>query len=200
MDLHLGRVFERLHELGLYDDTLIVVTGDHGELLGEHGIHGHDAGLWEDEIRVPLIVKSAGDRIPDRSRQPIQLVDVMPLILDGLEIEIPAQVQGSATPGTRPVFAELHSWKVRRARVRAWIEGDFKLLRNVVGPSKLFNVVKNPGEDFDIGRYEPERLARMTSAMDAFVEQLPAPRAAGAVQRLDDETRRALKSLGYLDE
>lgn len=201
MDLHLGRVFDRLRELDLYDVTWIVVTGDHGELLGEHGIHGHGAGLWEEEVRVPLIVKPPADRAtPGRSKQPIQLVDVMPLILDGLELEIPAQVMGSAPPRTTPVFAELHSWRERRARVRAWVDGDFKLIRNMTGPPRLFNVVKDPGESFDIRSYEPERLASMSAAMDAFAERLPRPHAAGASQRVDDETRRALESLGYLKE
>jgi arylsulfatase A-like enzyme len=101
MDLHLGRVLDRLRELELYDVSWIVVTGDHGEMLGEHDLHGHGAGLWEQELRVPLIVKPPADRAdPGRSRQPVQIVDVMPLILDQLGLEIPDQVQGRATPGT----------------------------------------------------------------------------------------------------
>jgi hypothetical protein len=86
-----------------------------------------------------------------------------------------------------------------RGEQRAWIDGDFKLLWSLNGRSRLFNVVKNPGEDFDIAGYEPERFRRMSSDLDTFVAQLPRAQPAGAPQEVDDETRRALESLGYLN-
>jgi arylsulfatase A-like enzyme len=59
-DFHVGRVFAKLDELGLTGNTLIVVTADHGEALGEHGWIGHTLQLYEESVRVPLIVAGPG--------------------------------------------------------------------------------------------------------------------------------------------
>jgi arylsulfatase A-like enzyme len=200
MDRHFGRVLDRLRELGLYDVSWIVVTGDHGEMLGEHEIHGHGGSLWEEEVRVPLIVKPPADRLaPGRSRAMVRLVDVLPLVLEGLGLAVPPQVQGSATPGADPVFAELHPWRRDGTQWHAWYEGDFKLLRHSQGWRMLFNVVSDPGETFDLKRYEPERLDAMSAALSAFADQLPTPTTEAAPRAIDEETRRALENLGYTD-
>jgi hypothetical protein len=60
--------------------------------------------------------------------------------------------------------------------------------------------VKDPGETLDLRHYEAERLAAFTAAMEAFAEKLPRPYGGGAPQPVDDQTRRALESLGYLKE
>ena len=93
MDHHLGRLMDGLRELGLYDETWIIVTSDHGELLGEHGIYGHGTTLHEPLLRIPLILKHPGTRTAPGTRDDdVQLVDRLPTILAELGLETPPDV------------------------------------------------------------------------------------------------------------
>ena len=86
-DYYLGRVLDRIDRLGLRDSTLVVLTSDHGESLGEHGYVGHGRRLHEGILRVPLIMRypkkvAAGTVI----RQPVSLLDVAPTVLELAEV------------------------------------------------------------------------------------------------------------------
>lgn len=81
VDTYLGRLFELLNEHGLYDDAVIVVTGDHGESF-DHGFYSH-GGLWEDVIHVPLLLKlPGGEHSGRRIATSVQLVDVYPTLFE----------------------------------------------------------------------------------------------------------------------
>lgn len=95
-DQQLGRLFRELEELGLADDTLVVLTSDHGEAFGEHGLSGHGS-LYDHDLLVPLIVAfpgkvDAGRRI---SRQ-VQSADLFPTVLDTLGLAIPDGLDGAS--------------------------------------------------------------------------------------------------------
>ena len=82
-DYHLGRVLDRIDKLGLHDSTLVVLTSDHGESLGEHGYVGHGRRLYENILRIPLIIRfpgnvPAGKVIEER----VSLLDITPTVLD----------------------------------------------------------------------------------------------------------------------
>jgi arylsulfatase A-like enzyme len=80
-DHHLGRVLARLKELGLWERTAIVLTGDHGEGLGEHGIHAHGYHLYPAQTRVPFIVRVPG--LPPRHEStPVGHVDIAPTLVN----------------------------------------------------------------------------------------------------------------------
>ncbi len=76
-DHHVGRVFRKLEELGVDDETYVVVTADHGESLGEHGWIGHTVQLYEESIRIPLIVAGPGLEPARHGDLPVQLDDVI---------------------------------------------------------------------------------------------------------------------------
>jgi arylsulfatase A-like enzyme len=82
LDEQIGRLVEGLRARGLYDRTIIVVTADHGELFGEHGLANHFKSLSEEEIRVPLVVRYPPALRPGRVTTPAQLVDVLPTLRD----------------------------------------------------------------------------------------------------------------------
>lgn len=82
LDHELGLLFERMRAMGLYDGALIVVTADHGEMLGERGIFGHGAGLMDEVLRIPLIVKFPFQREARRVAVPVSQVDLVPTLLD----------------------------------------------------------------------------------------------------------------------
>lgn len=100
VDHHIGRVIAHLKAAGVYDETLIVVTGDHGEMLGDHGVWGKTT-LFDAAWRVPLILRDP--RRPEgfgtAVRLPTQSVDVLPTILDWLGLDVPASVNGRSLAG-----------------------------------------------------------------------------------------------------
>lgn len=90
-DIVIGRVFDRLRELGMWDDSVVVVFADHGEGLGEHGIDTHRWGGWESIVRVPLIVKLPGEPTGDTA-QPVSTVGIVPTLTHFLS--------GDSSPGS----------------------------------------------------------------------------------------------------
>ena len=104
VDHEIGRLFDLLRALDLYEDALIVVTSDHGESFLDHGVWvGHGLFATEDEIRVPLIVKLPGNRFAGRRVDGmVGLVDVAPSILDALEMDVPKSFQGQSLVSPSP--------------------------------------------------------------------------------------------------
>jgi arylsulfatase A-like enzyme len=87
-DAHVGRLLDELERLGLRESTLLVVTGDHGEEFTDHGWLGHTRHLYEETVRVPLIVSNPRDStLPEKCVPPVELIDVMPTLLDMLALE-----------------------------------------------------------------------------------------------------------------
>ena len=94
VDSHIGKLLRKLDELGIKDDTLIIITADHGEEFYEHGSFGHSETLYQEIIRVPLMIYYPKEFEPQRIEKRVSLVDVFPTILDTLQIEIPEDVEG----------------------------------------------------------------------------------------------------------
>jgi choline-sulfatase len=116
-DACVGQVLEKLRQLGLYEDTLIVIVGDHGEMLGEHGELNHGFFIYEGALRVPLVVRVPRARAAPRQVDlPVSLIDVVPTVVSLVGAEVPKEVQGvdlspwiagrGAGGGSRPLHAE----------------------------------------------------------------------------------------------
>ncbi len=101
VDTHFGRILDALVETGQFDDTLIVFTSDHGELLNQYGIWGK--GLqYRGAVHVPLMIKLPGQRAARRYAQPVGHVDILPTVLEALGHTIPAELPGrSLLPACR---------------------------------------------------------------------------------------------------
>jgi arylsulfatase A-like enzyme len=83
-DHHLGLLIEKLDDLGLFQDCLFILTSDHGEAFGEHGFKGHGNPPYEEQIRVPLIIKFPHSEFRGQKHELIQHIDVVPTLLDYL--------------------------------------------------------------------------------------------------------------------
>ncbi|MFN7975743.1 MAG: sulfatase [Acidobacteriota bacterium] len=200
------RLRNLLRQLDLVDENvMIVVTADHGEELGDHGSIGHGFTLYEEVVRVPLIVRwPAGLPHGIRVDTPVSTLDIFPTIVDLMGIEPPAGVEGRSLapsmkdrtePEPRPVFFSLFSPQPEIYGVR---DGGFKLIadRNRGKPSMLFDLSKDPYELHDVAadnRRVVERLEDLIDAWDAKLPRLEAPRAT-----VDEELEEKMKSLGYL--
>jgi arylsulfatase A-like enzyme len=206
MDYELGRVFAHLREAGQWDRTLVVVVADHGELLGERGLWGHENWLWEPLVHIPMLVKPAGGvRGGERRDELASLVDVAPLVLEACGLAAPADLQGGE-PGARhhPVLAEVNPIDPRSYPVSwrgLWQERE-KVLESSAGERHLFDLADDPGEAQDLAADDAERtdraLARLARAFAALPPP-PAPDAAPPV-RVDEDTVEALRRLGYLED
>lgn len=202
MDHHLGRLLDDLRRRGLYDPALIVVTADHGELLGEHGRIGHGQSLTEPELRIPLLVKRPrGEAAPGRSDVPIQLIDVLPLILDRLGLETPPGVQGGVPPSVgHPIVAEVYPLPELSpdGHWRAVYEGPRKLLWNSLGRHAVFDLARDPAESHNLVEAERAAFERTAALLGRYLDSLPRPGDAGPARALDAQTRESLRSLGYV--
>ncbi len=96
VDHCIGRLTAKLKELAIDDSTLLIITGDHGEMLGEHGEKEHLYFIYESAIKVPLIIKhpGSGSKKPGRIKESVGLIDVVPTICQLLDFKIPPGVQG----------------------------------------------------------------------------------------------------------
>jgi arylsulfatase len=203
MDEELGRLLRWLRARGVWERTLVVVTADHGELLGERNDWGHERWLWEPLVRVPLVVKLPGASRPGRREtHPASLVDVLPLVLHTVGLEIPAGVQGEPAPaGRRELLAEVNpigtesdtgDWRAR------W-HGPFKYLSSTLGDRYLFDLATDPGETRNLVARDAERAEREARDLArAFAALPPPPSDAGPIE-IDAETRELLLDLGYLE-
>ncbi|MEE2703202.1 MAG: sulfatase [Myxococcota bacterium] len=203
MDHHLGRFFQALRDAGLYDQALIVVTADHGELLGEHGDRGHGRVPFQEVVHIPLIVKMPGPGGPTGRRLGwVQLNDVFPLILESLGLEVPGDIQGEAPPGgTHPIIVESRTIPPTQdyGEWQALIEGESKFIRSSRGFYALFDLRDSPGEARNVASEHPERVRAMRERLDHYLAGLPRPGGQAEPRVLDPETQQALENLGYLE-
>jgi arylsulfatase A-like enzyme len=160
VDAQLGRLVSTLRARGRLDDTILVVTGDHGESFGEHGDWLHGLALYESEIHVPLLLRHP-HRLPAGQvvAGPVQHVDVFPTLLDlaGLrarEVQgtsLLPLLRGQASP-PRVAFTELAD----DAFVAVLTTPDWKLIRNdATGELRLYRLDVDGGERVNLAKSEP---------------------------------------------
>jgi choline-sulfatase len=203
VDSQLGRILSKLDEQGLTSETLVLVTADHGESLGEHGEESHGIFVYDSTLRIPWIM--AGPGVP-RGRVPTTVaraVDIAPTLLDYASLLKPETAMDGrslrqAASGRRmpdaPTYAEslsslLHlGW----APLHAWRTERFKLID--APTPELYDLSADPQESRNIAAVEPARVAELRGALLAAMG-VPTPAASKAV---DAEAAERLAALGYL--
>jgi choline-sulfatase len=196
-DAMLGRLFESLRSAGQLDRTLIVVTADHGESLGEHGETTHGLFAYESTIHVPMIVSGPGIRpavVPDA----VAHVDVVPTILDLVGAAIPPNLEGRSLvdpiPRDRPLYFEaLDAYLTRGwAPLKGIIQNGWKYID--LPEAELYDLASDAGEAHNvIGPGDrtnglQRALAALESGGDARAAAVP----------LDADAAVRLRSLGYV--
>jgi len=194
-------------QVGLSDDDLVVVTSDHGEEFLDHDRFGHGTTLYEEVIRVPLIVRLPGaahaGTVVDA---PVSLVDVLPTVLDVLGAPAPAQLQGASLlpaiegrdTAERVVVTSLARFKT--LETDSVTQGSWKYIehRHEPGRRMLFDVVADPGEARDLLASEPERAAELAAILAAHRASNRARRVEPAAVDLSTDEFEQLKALGYV--
>ena len=210
LDIQLGALFAALESRDLYRRSLIIVTADHGEEFGEHGQFVH-AQTFQETVAIPLIIKlpaqeSAGEIDP----RPAQLADVMPTILQQLDLPLPETLTGSSLLATSLESPETSLVQVsqnkHRPRRYALTVGRWKLIYDFVDQrARLFDLERDPAESKDLAGERSDQVDRLKALLDAHRQRLQAKRAqidAGAAAdgagNLSEEAVRRLESLGYV--
>jgi arylsulfatase A-like enzyme len=184
MDACLARMFTRLDELGLADNTIVILTGDHGESLLEHQIWFDHHGLYETNIHVPLIIKAPG-RLPQGVRIPGNVAhqDMLPTILDLLGEHALAKslkMDGkSVVPlvngERRDNHDELYLTECTWMRKRGWRTHEWKLIQAMepdfhgFPPVELYHLPSDPDEKVNLADSEPEVVAFLIERMERWV-------------------------------
>jgi arylsulfatase A-like enzyme len=198
-DAELGRLLDSLREDGRLDRIALVVTSDHGEAFGDHGQLGHGTTLYEELVRVPLLVRGPGIPAGRRLPGPVQLEDLMPTLLDWLGLPVPPDLDGVSLLGwLRGAGAPPPRHTVLGRRRAYTDEPDLFFARS--GEIKWIG----HGEDFD--RYDlsldPRELAALRESEPPGVLHGPMQASLGQGSRelqLEPEVREALEALGYVD-
>ena len=171
-DRQLGRLFDALRERGLDKDTIVVVTGDHGQAFGApHKGYFHSGNVYDEDVHVPMLVWSPALFTRGAVSDALgSQVDLSPMILDLLGISAPAGWQGrSPMDGSQAHRA--YFFGIRNDYIFGVREGAFKYIFNASqGRGELFNVAKDPDEQSDLAASRPELCKALRERLAAWVE------------------------------
>jgi UTP--glucose-1-phosphate uridylyltransferase len=151
-DRVVGRVLDAIAAAPYADRTAIIVTADHGEALGEHGVQRHGFSTYDEEMRVPLIVYVPG-RAPARVDAPRSTIDLAPTIAELFGVEAPEIWRGRSlvpdalaqAPEERPVFVDIPELD-QRAPGQVFIYKGQKAVFSGMGGPRFFDLERDPGE------------------------------------------------------
>jgi len=217
-----GELIEALGTLGLLDRTLVVVTSDHGENLGDHGMIDHVYSMFDTTVRVPLIVRyptrfAAGGEVDELS----SLIDIVPTVLDACGVEADgAEFAGMplgerAAAASSAVFAEngrpINGLRLLRQefpefdaaaldhRIRMIRSGSHKLIWKTGVSAELFDLATDPGEQQDVESALPELRDRLLGELRAWSLGVEPRQPPGAFESRDQESLERLRALGYVE-
>lgn len=204
-DSQMGRIIEFLKAKGLYSNTLIVLAGDHGEGLGEHGEKTHGFFIYNSTLHVPFMIHlpaGSARRVPT----PVSLADLMPTVLAALNIAPPTRVQGqsllpemagASSLGDRPLYSEtflprLHfNWSELRGAQNA----SYHFI-DAPRP-ELYDLRSDPGEQKNLFAEKKAVSEEMRAKLNALVRAYSASQELAQKTGLDPALMERLKSLGY---
>lgn len=199
LDDQMGTLLDTLKEHGIREETLIVLTADHGEALDDHGYTGHGRTLYDEELHVPLVF--AHEAYPDRTvTAQVRTIDILPTIVSTLsDVELtvdgeplfddqlaPLEADRPLVAMAYPPFGNRHA-----VRVPAW-----KLIRDHDADTvELYDLEVDPGEDRNVADDHPDVVEELLTHVATWEQ------AAEDVtdQTVDEDTEEMLADLGYVD-
>jgi arylsulfatase A-like enzyme/Flp pilus assembly protein TadD len=202
-----GTLASSLYRRGLYDQALIVLLSDHGEGLGDHGEQEHGIFLYDEIVRVPLIIKlPAGRSAGKRIAQSVQHIDLLPTLLDVLDVTPPEGLRGRSLyplltgarqqPPETSIYAETlyPRYHFGWSELYALTDGRYRFIK--APQPELYDLRNDPRERQNIAVDRPQAVAGMRVALDALLQGtgIEAPAAGPDV----GDARARLQALGYV--
>jgi len=202
-------LYQQIEQLGLLDQTVFIITSDHGEGFWEHGERGHGRMLYNEVLHIPLIIHPPGGRDrPLRIRQRLSNIDLFPTILDlaGVSHRLPIDGQslagfwrGENRESETDVFSE--ACHTNCINSTAFISKDLKMIYHAENEYELYDMNKDPSEKRNLAADYPKQAAQ------AMIKRIQKHRAVNQRRRgpeelgegiVDEKVLEQLRSLGYL--
>jgi arylsulfatase A-like enzyme len=199
VDAQIGRLLEALEGRRLLERTIVIVAGDHGESLGDHGERDHGIFVYESVLRVPLMMRVPG-LAPRRTSAVVRIPDVMPTVLDLVAVPAPRMDGVSLRPlltgAARDLALEAYSESLYPERfgwspLRALREGRYKLIE--APRPELYDLDRDPFEQRNLYADRRSVADAMTGRLKLLAHERRAPTSAVPV-----ELQQRLASLGYV--
>ncbi len=201
-DAQLGRLIDALGDRR--DNTLIVVAGDHGDGLGDHGEQQHGFFVYDAATQIPVIV--AGPGVPVRApADQVRIVDIMPTVLELLGLPRPAAVQGTslvplANGKRQDLLALTETWYPRYhygwSELLAVRDGRYKF---IAAPRReLYDLQRDPEERTNLAAENPQRADALERALREMTAAVSSAAPARAPQQVDPDVEERLRALGYV--
>jgi len=202
LDMQVDRFLNELRENGLFDDTLVILTADHGEAFREHGAIAHGSSLHNEVIRVPLIVWAPGQTEGQRLAAPVSLVDIFPTVTEyaGLPaIETSGLSLRGALRGEevapRAIFAQNRFYRTDLTTLIRW---PLKLIQDHKNQLRmLYDLQLDPGETENLWDRDDPDVVRLVNAMRREVRAIRQGREGSEVE-MSEELAERLRALGYI--
>jgi arylsulfatase A-like enzyme len=210
-DMFLGFILGELRRHGLEESTVVMLLADHGEEFYEHGLRGHRQALFEESIRIPLIVRWPG-RVPAGLllRDQAAMIDIMPTLLDLAGVPVGDDVMGRSLvplfaghplPRGSAAVSELFS---HGQQLRSFRRNDRKMIANLAMQRQIFiDMEDDPGEQKMIRQMDHPAISLLTRDRQQAMGWIERWRQALPVEKsppeLPSDLRRQLVELGYLE-
>jgi len=203
LDEQLGVLETELRKIGLYEDSLVILTSDHGEFLGEHNLMGHDKALYSEVLAIPLIVKYPGSAITGTDDEIIENREIYRLVLDRLGIcsKEPALPWDAAAELYSRFFRsreEQRAIKKPPYVKRAVLFGGYKLISSSDGWEELYDLDDDPAESENLAEKRKRARERGESMLKEFENIVPEFKNGRKDHKLGPGELKRLKALGYI--
>lgn len=210
-DEQFGKLVDGLKKRGLYDETMILVVSDHGEEFGEHGGFWHGTTLYDEQLKIVFIAKYPdGEYAGTKLQHWVRLLDVAPVLIDAAHLDVPEEMQGTATPTAAdrtPVYSEEDHQGNVLTSIRYEDDGsELKMIRANKGnprglePLELYRVDSDPAEKANVVDDDSGVTDKAVKALDAAEAAAAKGAAKAQSDDLSDEQKKVLEQLGYMKE
>jgi len=195
---NIGRLFDYLMEIGLWDDTNLIFTADHGEEFYEHGLFDHRNRPYDELIHVPLIVNTASN-VGTPSRRYCSLLDIPPTICDFHDINIPTEFEGASLYGETADKAVSTGGIVENDKIVAVRTIDRKFIYNTeTGEAEYYNLKSDPREKKDLNSGEEGAESDIRQTALRLADRI-GNEGFDKRELEDEDVRKRLERLGYME-
>ena len=213
-DFYIGKLIARLKKAGMFENTLIIITSDHGETFGRRNFMQHGNSVYQNEVKVPLLIKYPNSNQKTVVEKYVSGVDLMPTVLDVLGYEIPGDIQGVSLLkpeglNNRNIISE--SFGARRNlryhkrfyRIqRAIFSDSMKFITSTSGTQELYDLSKDPEEKKNIYRSDDSTSEKLKAELNQWFkdvsEDIPSRNGSAPRKKSDKGALDRLKALGYI--
>jgi arylsulfatase A-like enzyme len=218
LDTMFGDLIRALDAQGLLDNTIVVLTADHGEHLGDHHLLDHQYSVAQALVHVPLVVRFPSRFQAGREARPVMSMDLFPTLLELARIAPPKAGIGYArslldpsakririTQYMRPFQRPLEAMRQQHPEqdittfergLVSVVDGPWKLVQQLGGTGRLYDVTKDPYEEHDVAAEHPEIAARLHKGLASLLISAQPVSIAGQAERSAEYLKR-LRELGY---